>query len=286
MSAVASMPRIDAHLHLWDLSVSDYAWLGPRHGAIFSTFTADEARAELDTAGIGSVVLVQAEDSLRDTEFLLDTAARNQWVAGVVGWVPLDDAAAAERELDRWQKSPVFRGVRHLVHNDPRDGFLALDSVRRSLALAAARGLTFDVSDAWPRHLSDVQSLAAALPDLTIVVDHLGKPPIGGADYPEWRNALTRVADHQNTVAKFSGLRVAGTAFSVETIRPTWETALDIFGPGRLMYGGDWPMSVPFGGYQPTWQVMSDLIGELSLDEQATVLSGTAASTYRLGELR
>ena len=149
-----------------------------------------------------------------------------------MGWVPLDDPAAAERQLDLWSENSVLCGIRHLVHNDPRDGFLALPAVRRCLALVAQRGLAFDVPDAWPRHLDAVAALAGGLPELTVVVDHLGKPPR--------------------------------------------------FGPSRLMYGGDWPMSVPDGGYEPTWQVLAELIGELSPHEQTAVLAGTARSAYHL----
>jgi L-fuconolactonase len=278
----AETERIDAHLHLWDLEAGDYAWLGPQHGALFASFTADAAHAELAAAGIDAAVLVQAEDSVRDTEYLLDTAARHPWVAGVVGWVRLDDPAAAERQLDRWQGNAALCGIRHLVHNDPRDGFLALPAVRRSLALVAERGLAFDVPDAWPRHLDAVAALAGDLPGLTVVVDHLGKPPRGSAEYPAWRAALARVATRDNTVAKVSGLRMPGTDYSVDALRSTWDIALELFGPARLMYGGDWPMTVPDGGYQPTWQVLAELIGELSPNEQAAMLSGTARTAYRL----
>lgn len=279
---IGTVPRIDAHLHLWDLTAGGYAWLGPQHGALFSSFTAEQARAELDAAGIDSAILVQAEDSTRDTEFLLDTAAKHPWIVGVVGWVPLDDPASAERELDRLQQNPVFRGVRHLVHDDPRDDFLELPEVRRSLALVAERDLSFDIPDAWPRRLGAVDELAAALPGLTIVVDHLAKPPLGTPTFASWQEQLARVAAHENTVAKVSGLRSPGVAYSTETVRPAWESALELFGAGRLMYGGDWPMSVPVGGYQPTWGVLAELIDELSPDEQASLLSGTATASYRL----
>ena len=281
-STATAAGRIDAHLHLWDLELGDYAWLGPQHGTLFATFTAEAAHAELAHAGFDSAVLVQAEDSTRDTEFLLHTAAWHPWVTGVVGWVPLDDPAAAERQLDLWSENSVLCGIRHLVHNDPRDGFLALPAVRRCLALVAQRGLAFDVPDAWPRHLDAVAALAGGLPELTVVVDHLGKPPRGQAGYPQWREALARAAAHDNTVAKLSGLRMPETDYSVSALRPTWDTALELFGPSRLMYGGDWPMSVPDGGYEPTWQVLAELIGELSPHEQTAVLAGTARSAYHL----
>jgi L-fuconolactonase len=273
---------VDAHLHVWDLERSEYAWLTPELGPLYATFTPEQAQAELRAAGIGSAVLVQAEDSERDTELMLEAAERHTWIAGVVGWVRLDDTAAAARQLARWAEEPRFRGVRHLVHDDPRDDFLALPAVRASLALLAERGMPFDVPDAWPRHLAATADLAAALPDLRVVVDHLGKPPFGGAGWERWRATLAAVAARANTVVKVSGLQVPGRPFTVAEVRPAWETALELFGPARLMWGSDWPLTVLTGGYQQAWEVMSSLVAELSPDEQAHVMCSTAVSVYKL----
>jgi L-fuconolactonase len=277
---------VDAHLHVWDLACSEYAWLTPDLGPLYATFTPEQAHAELEAAGIASAVLVQAEDSERDTELMLEAARRHPWSVGVVGWVQLDDPAVAERQLDRWQDEPRLCGVRHLVHDDPRDDFLVLPSVRRSLRLFAERGIPFDVPDAWPRHLAATADLAAALEGLRIVVDHLGKPPYGGADWERWRRTLGEVAAQPNTTAKVSGLQVPGRPFTVAEVRPAWEVALELFGPERLMWGSDWPLTVLVGGYGHAWEVMSSLIAELTLDERALVLSDTATSVYRLSQDR
>ena len=271
---------VDAHLHIWDLERSEYAWLTPALGELYATFTPEQAQAELEAAGVGAAVLVQAEDSERDTDLMLEAAARHPWIAGVVGWVQLDDPATAERQLER--RHAHFRGVRHLVHDDPRDDFLLLPAVRRSLRLLADRGLPLDVPDAWPRHLAATADLAAALPELRIVVDHLGKPPFGGADWERWRATLRDVAAQPNTTAKVSGLQVPGRPFTVDEVRPAWEVALELFGPERLMWGSDWPLTVLTGGYKHAWDVMSSLIGELSPAEQACVHAETARSVYKV----
>lgn len=282
-TAAAEGTGIDAHLHVWDLAVSEYAWLGPQHGPLHATFGPDLAHAELTAAGLGSAVLVQAEDSERDTRYLLDVASRHDWVAGVVGWVRLDAPALAEQQLDTWQEHRAFCGVRHLVHDDPRNDFLALPQVRVSLRILGERGLPFDVPDAWPRHLLATAGLAAALPELTVVVDHLAKPPTDADDFERWRAALAVVARQPNTVAKVSGLQTPGRPLSADAVRPAWESALELFGPARLMYGGDWPMTIATGGYPSTWRVMSKLIGELSPDEQERLLFRTADTVYALG---
>ena len=276
------MNVVDSHLHVWDLDAGEYAWLGPERGELYRSFSPAEARAELAVAGVEAAVLVQAEDSLRETDRLLEVGKLFDFVAGVVGWVRLDQPAAAEEALDGFATSSLLRGVRHLVHDDPRDDFLELPAVRRSLQLVMERDLAFDVPDAWPRHLSAVAALADALPDLSIVVDHLGKPPRGRDDLDDWAGALGAVATRPNTVAKVSGLQVEGLPLTATALRPVWETALEKFGPARLMYGSDWPMTFAHGGYQATWQVLTGLVGELSPPEQQQVLGGTARSVYRL----
>ena len=273
---------IDAHLHLWDLARSEYGWITPELGELHATFTPEQAAAELAAVGVGSAVLVQAEDSVRDTELMLDAARGHAWVAGVVGWVQLDDPAVAEQQLDRWQAAPRFCGVRHLVHDDPRDDFLRLPNVRASLRGLAERGLPFDVPDAWPRNLAATADLAAALPELRIVVDHLGKPPLGSDEWERWRATLRAVAAHPNTTAKLSGLQVPGRPFTAAEVRPAWEAALELFGPERLMWGSDWPLTVLTGGYAHAWRVLSSLIAELSPDERAMILAGTASAVYAL----
>ena len=272
--------RIDAHLHLWDLTVSEYGWLGPQFGPLYASWSAEQAEPELRRAGMDGAILVQAEDSRIDTQFMLDAADAHEWVLGVVGWVQLDSTDAARRDLDVWTRHPKFRGIRHLLNDDPRDGFLDLPDVRASLAEVARRGLAFDVHDAWPRHLDAAARLAGDLPELTLVLDHLAKPPRGHDDFADWQASMTRFAAHPNTVGKLSSLRRPDQPFTVDALREVFELALESFGPDRLMHGGDWPMTIPAGGYQPTWEVMSALIAELSTTEQDAILGGTAARVY------
>ncbi len=283
-SRPSGVHTVDAHLHLWDLSVSSYDWI-PEDSPLHATMTAERARAELDAAGVEHAVLVQAEDSERDTEFMLAQADAHPWIVGVVGWVRLDEPGRAREQLDRLCEHPAFTGVRHLVHDDPRDDFLALPEVRSSLKALAERGLPFDVPDAWPRHLAATVELADAVGDLRIVLDHLGKPPAGSTDptaFARWRELVTELARRPNTVAKVSGLHAPGVEVTVDALRPAWETALEAFGPDRLLYGGDWPMTLPHGGYQPMWEVTAELVAELGADEQAAVLGRTAQTVYRL----
>lgn len=274
--------RIDAHLHIWDRNVSDYSWLTPEHGALFASWSPEEAERELRGAGISGAILVQAEDSLRDTHYLLAVAEQNPWVLGVVGWVQLDDPVLTRRDLGLLSQSPAFCGVRHLINDDPRADFLDLAPVRESLGELARLGLPFEVHDAWPRHLDQAERLARDVPELTLVIDHLALPPRGRDDFGAWRKSLARASLHPNTVAKISGLARPDAPFDTDALQQVWHTALELFGPSRLMFGGNWPLTVMSGGYQAEWNVISALIGELEDTDQTQILSGTARRVYDL----
>ncbi|WP_368497775.1 amidohydrolase [Herbiconiux sp. A18JL235] len=276
-------PLIDSHLHLWDITSGGYAWLTPAAGALYDTFTADEAQAELAASGVTGAVLVQADDTDADTDSMLRVAAGHAWVSGMVGWVPLEHPAVAEARLEELAEHPVFCGVRHLVHEDPRDGFLELDGVRRSLAALARRGLAFDVPNAWPRHLDATAQLAAALPELTVVIDHLGKPPRGRDDFAAWRASFEAASRLPNTVAKVSGLDAPGQGSTADELREVWSIALEAFGPARMLWGSDWPVTTISGGYAETFGTLMSLVDELSADERTAVRGGTATRVYRLG---
>lgn len=280
---------IDSHLHLWELGRGSgdgpppYAWLGPQHGRLFRSYGEGEAWDTLDAAGVGGAVLVQADDTLADTESMLAVADRHPWVLGVVGWIPLDKPAEAERELQRFLLNPKFRGVRHLVHDDPRDDFLVLPSVRDSLRMLAGQRLAFDVPDAFPRHLGHTVQLARELPELTVVLDHLGKPPLAdAAAMALWRADFRALAELPNTVAKLSGLHLPGVPYTAEALRPLWDEALEAFGPRRLMMGGDWPVSTLGAPYSRTLEALLELAGGLTPPERNEFLEGTAARTYGL----
>ena len=272
--------RVDSHLHLWSLESGGYRWLGPQHGPLHRSFTAEEAGHELASSGVDRAILVQADDTLDDTRAMLAAARTNDWIAGVVGWIRLDTPEEAEWQLEDWLGEPGFCGVRHLVHNDPRDNFLALPAVRASLRAVAAAGVPFDIPDAWPRHLSAAADLAEAVPELTVVVDHLGKPPLGTPEVDAWRAQLARLAGLPNTVAKVSGLRLPHLRYTADALRPAWGAALEIFGPRRLMYGGDWPVSTLGGSYAETLAVLEELIGALDPADAREVWGGTARRIY------
>mgnify|MGYP000029327117 CR=1 FL=1 len=274
--------RIDAHLHLWP-SPEGYRWLTEALAPIRRGFAPDEARAAINGAGFDDAVLVQAADSDTDTDWLLTIAEAHDWVAGVVGWVPLDDPARAEARLDALVGRPLV-GVRMLLNDQPDRVLLDRPAARETLALLAARGLPFDVHDAWPHHLVPAAHAVAEIDGLTMVLDHLGKVPGDARALGEWRAALDVFAAVPTTVAKLSGLHRLGAPLPQNAFERAWNAALEAFGPARLMLGSDWPLPLLGDGLEPIAAQMQEALATLSPDERAHLEAGTARRIYRLEE--
>lgn len=278
---------VDAHQHFWDPAARPYPWLTAATPAIHRRFDVEDLRPLLTATGVRRTVLVQSADHREDTDAMLEQAHRYPEVAGVVGWVPLHDPAAAADELDRLRRDPVFVGVRTLVHDDPDPDLLVRPEVVESLGLLAAAGVPFDVVAVLPRHLEHVSTLAERHPTLKLVVDHLGHPPIGADDGGRWADLLRRAAEHPTVHAKVSGLYpVVGdpSAWSAADLAAPVRHALEVFGPQRLMVGGDWPVSVLHGGYVRVWGALRQVLAGLPDADRDRLFGGTAREFYGLSD--
>lgn len=283
------MVVLDAHQHVWDLSRSRYSWLAaPALAPVRRSIRFEESLTHLDRAGIDGSVLVQADDSNEDTDLMLEAAASNPRVVGVVGWVPLDQPEEAEHRL-RELASPVFVGVRTLIHDMPDPDWILRPDVDEGLGLLERLGVSFDFVAVLPRHLENVATVSERHPGLRIVIDHLAKPPIGLEHREPWWSLIARASENPLVSAKLSGLYSATTdtaSWTQNQLEPFFDRALEVFSPQRLMYGGDWPFSVPAGGYERTWPALSRLIGTLEQGERNDVLAGSAIRHYRLDRPR
>jgi L-fuconolactonase len=278
---LTSPARVDAHQHFWDLESGGYSWPTAAEAAIHRTFRPEDLAPDLRSAGIDATVVVQATDSLADTDAMLDAAKRHPWIAGVVGWLPLADRPAAERELDA--RRGRLCGVRHLIHWEADPAWLLRTEVQAGLDLLAEQRLPFDIVAVFPDHLPLVPAVADAHPDLALVIDHLAKPPFRSEGWGRWVEALRRAADRPTVRAKVSGLdTAAGPGWTVDELRPAWDVALDAFGPDRLLFGSDWPVCRLVSYYGEVVSAARELVAELTRSEQDRVLGGTAIEVYRL----
>ncbi|MFD9245039.1 amidohydrolase family protein [Streptomyces sp. NPDC059556] len=290
--AAVSTPRgplvVDAHHHLWDLSVRDQDWIaGPALAPLRRTFTERDLRAETVPAGVAATVLVQTVTVADETPEMLATARDNDLIAGVVGWTDLTapgiaDTLAALRALPGGER---LVGIRHQVQSEPDPGWLLRPDVRRGLAAVADAGLAYDLV-ILPHQLPAATRAARDLPQLTFVLDHGAKPPVASGELEPWATHLRAFAALPHTAGKLSGLHTEADwrGWTARDLRPYADILLDAFGPSRLMYGSDWPVCTLAASYGRTLATAGELTEALSPGERAAVLGGTAVETYRLGE--
>lgn len=281
------MPIIDAHQHVWDPTRAEYSWLGPELQPVNRTVTFEEIQPSLVRCGVQATVLVQSADNDEDTTLMLETAARFPEIAAVVAYAPLADPERTFLLATRFEQDPLIVGVRNLIHNVPDPDWLLRADVREGLEILESKGLAFDLVSVLPRHLEIIPELSARHPRLRMVIDHLSKPPIGTIDDGRWRILMAEAAGNPLVHAKISGLYSAAgdpASWSLKSIRPYIESAVELFGPERLMYGGDWPISVTAGGYERIWGDISTVLGELPHDDRDQILGGTANRFYRIND--
>ena len=171
-----SGPIVDAHQHFFNVDRFTYPWMRGPAEALRRNFLPEDLKPLLSRLGIQRTVLVQAGAIEGDTSWFLELAQAHDFIAGVVGWVDLTDPQVGQT-LDALQGHAKFKGVRHLVEDEPDDRWLVREDVLRGLEQLAQRDIPYDLV-VHPRHLRCVSIVAERLPRLRMVVDHIAKPPI------------------------------------------------------------------------------------------------------------
>jgi len=274
---------VDAHHHLWDLSVRDQDWItDPPMGAIRRSFLEPDFLAAAPE--VTASVLVQTIAVPEETPEFLAVAAASSVVGAVVGWTDLTSPAVGDAlaELRGGPDGSWLRGIRHGVQGEPDPEWLCRKDVWHGLAAVGAAGLVYELLT-LPHQLPAARRTVAALPQVRFVVDHCSKPAIG-ADAGEWAESIRSLAAHENVTCKLSGLVTEAdwTSWDVAALRPYFEVVLDSFGPDRLMFGSDWPVCLLAATYEEWLGAAQELVSELSPDEQASIFSGTARRVYAL----
>ncbi|MCX4672011.1 amidohydrolase family protein [Streptomyces sp. NBC_01381] len=278
---------VDAHHHVWDLSVRDQDWItGDALAPIRRDFSLADLLPEARAAKVAATVVVQTVTVADETPELLALAAADpELVAGVVGWTDLTrpDVADALAELCELPGRQYLVGIRHQVQGEPDPRWLLRPDVRRGLNAVADTGLAYDLV-VLPHQLPACVDAAREHPGLTFVLDHLGKPPIASGDLAPWAADVRVLAALPNTVCKLSGLVTEADpkSWTVDDLRPYADTVLDAFGPDRLMFGSDWPVCTLDASYGEVADLARELTDSLSGAERAAVFAGTATRVYRL----
>jgi L-fuconolactonase len=274
--------KIDSHHHFWKYDPDEYGWIDESMRAIRCDFLPEHLRTEIAAAGVDGVISVEARPSVVETQWLLDFAAQHDFIKGVVGWVELVSPKVGA-PLERFASNSKLKSVRHVVQGEPDENFILRDDFNRGIRELTRFGLDYDIL-IFERHLPQTIRFVDMHPNQIFVLDHIAKPRIKTNMLEPWGKNLRELARRENVCCKVSGMVTEADykTWTEAQLRPYFETALEAFGPKRLMFGSDWPVCLVACGYGRWHKLVQDWISRLSKAEQDRILGGTAIEAYKL----
>ena len=274
--------RIDSHQHFWKYNAMRHSWITEEMSVLKHDFLPENLEEERKANGIDATIAVQADQSEEETLFLLQLAARNSSIAGVVGWIDLRSPQVAKR-LKFFSKFEKLRGFRHVAQDEPDDRFLVREDFARGIAGLLPFGFTYDIL-IYPRQLPAALDLIARFPEQPFVIDHLAKPEIKARNRSGWAALMQKIAAHGNVYCKLSGMVTEADwrLWKKEDFRPYLDVVFGAFGPGRLMFGSDWPVCLLASSYRQVLEIVEDYLQDCASDIKEKIFGGNAAQFYRL----
>ncbi len=271
---------LDSHQHFWKIERGDYGWMTPDLGVIYRDFMPDDLRREMKRACITRTIVVQAAETEAETDFLLDLAARTDFIAGVVGWLDMD-SHGFESRLAHYRRNPLFVGIRPMLQGLDDDAFILRPRVLRSLKAVEAAGVPFDILT-FTRHLPHVAEALRLVPDLKAVVDHISKPEIAASVIEPWKSHISEIAAFPNVSCKISGMVTeASSDWAPADFQPYIDHVAKSFGPDRLMFGSDWPVCLLAASHAEVCNLARTLLqAHFGPAELETIFEKNAARFY------
>jgi L-fuconolactonase len=284
---MSELPIVDTHVHLWDIPQFPRPWLAALP-ALSRPFGLAEYRDQ--TAGLPIAAMVFVETAVAPSYALLEArwavslAAADPRLCGVVAAAPLDDGLQARPYLDALAAlGPLVKGVRRNLQDERDPAFCQRPDLVAGVRLLAAYDYSFDICI---RHdqLPAVATLVRACPAVSFVLDHLGKPAIRDQQLDPWRDQLAAFAELPNVACKLSGLVTEADwqRWQPEDLAPYITHALEVFGPNRVLFGGDWPVVTLASSYRRWVETLDALTAKHSADDRRRLWSDNARRWYRL----
>jgi L-fuconolactonase len=273
---------IDAHQHFWHYDPRRDDWITDEMAVLKRDFLPQDLMPALAANGVDGCVAVQADQSERETRFLLELAERYEAIRGVVGWVDLR-APDVARRLEHFASFPRLRGLRHIAQAEPDDRFLLRDDFCRGIGLLGGWGFTYDLL-VYPRQLPAAIELAHRFPDQPFVLDHLAKPPVRSGAVEPWARDVRALAQNPNVSCKLSGLTTEADwhGWRPADLAPYLDVVFDAFGPDRLLYGSDWPVCLLAGSYRQVKDAIDHYCCRLPPEQREDIFGRNAIAFYRL----
>ncbi len=288
-------PIIDTHQHLWDLGTFRLPWLKKVPALAKDYRMADYLEATADLGNFGSArgkvvrtvymeVDVEPSQQVAEAEFVLGLCRRadNPMVAAVISGRPAADDFG--KYLDRFRDSAYLKGVRQVLHVDETPPGYCLDKAFvRGVRLLGERGLSFDLC-MRSKELKDAAQLIDACPQTRFILDHCGNADVQAKDRTQWQKDIAEVAKRKNVVCKVSGIVASAKPgkWTAEDLAPIVTHVLEVFGPRRVMFGGDWPVCTLAASYRQWVAALRSIVAGRDAHEQRLLFHDNAARFYGL----
>lgn len=272
---------IDSHVHFWEYHPLKDVWIDDSMKVIQRDFLPQDLITELQQNNVSGCVAVQADQSLVETDFLLDLARQHTFIKGVVGWIDLK-SNTLEAQLDAYQQNTKLKGWRHIVQAEA-DTYMDNANFRRGISLLEKYSYTYDILI----HRGQIQEaiqLVKDFPNQKFVIDHLAKPDIKNHELEPWTKQIKALASLPNVSCKISGMVTEADwhNWSYKDLRPYLDVVFDCFGTHRLMYGSDWPVCILASSYTLVKSVLENYIKELSSAEKEQITKINTKNFYQL----
>ena len=273
--------RIDSHQHFWKYNPTRDAWITDQMKVIQRDFLPHDLAPILKENILDGCVTVQADQSETETQFLLELAAKNDFVKGVVGWVDLRSDELHKR-LEFYSDFKKLKGFRHIVQAEPV-GFMRGAEFSKGIGALRQYNFTYDIL-IYPHQIQDAIWLVSHHPDQKFVVDHLAKPNIREKEFNSWSAQMKELASHTNVYCKLSGMVTEANwdKWTNEDFKPYLDFIINHFGTNRIMYGSDWPVCLLAAYYHKQLNILEEFLLTFSSSEIDKIMGENAIRFYNL----
>ena len=274
--------KIDSHQHFWIYEAEKHAWIDDSMAQIRRDFLPSDLKPIYETHNIDGCVAVQADQSLEETDFLLNLADANDFVKGVVGWVDLKSNRIVD-DFDRYAHQNKLKGWRHIVQGEKDHNFLLRTDFLNGISQLEKYNYTYDIL-VFPHQLGAVLEFVKKFPNQKFVIDHIAKPYIKDGFFDGWAVLMKEIGKHENVFCKLSGMITEAdyNSWTVEQLEPYINLVLQAFGTSRVMFGSDWPVCMVAGTFNQVLKIITDHISIFNAEEQNRIMGGNAIEFYNL----
>lgn len=273
---------IDSHHHFWKYDPVEYDWVDDSMKKIRADFLPDDLQLTIQETNVDGVISVQARQSLEETDWLIGLANQNNFIKGVVGWLPLIQKDIGGY-LEKYSEEKLLKGVRHVIQGEPDPAFMLRKDFNHGITQLKKYSLVYDIL-VVERQLPNTIRFVDQHPDQVFVLDHIAKPLIGKKELSPWKENIQKLARRENVNCKISGMVTEADyqKWTTSQLLPYFEVILEAFSPNRLLFGSDWPVCLVGTSYKNWMDLVQKNITSLSKTEQLKIMGGNATRLYQL----